>query len=135
MALVWVVLLVLSLLISSCLSMKKRVFTTVLLSSNRSYKRSLVSCILLHRIFNICSSFHSQIEVVRKLFTLNGFPSHMFDHLVRCFLNNIFEPKPTVHTVPKKVIYFCLHFTGSHSLQIRNQITRLCNAAYAHLNI
>ena len=87
-----------------------------------AYKRSLVSC-LLHRIFNLCSTyenFHAQLEVVRKLFNLNGFPSHMFDHLVRRFLDNMFEPKPTVHTVPKKIIYFCLPFTGSHSLQIRN---------------
>ena len=102
-----------------------------------AYKRSLVSC-LLYRIFNLCSSyenFHIQLEVIRKLFNLNGFPSHMFDHLAHCFLNKIFEPKPPVHTVPKKVVYFCLPFTGSHSLQIRSQITRLCNAAYPHLNI
>ena len=59
----------------------------------------------------------------------------MFDHLVRRFHHNMFDPKPTVYTVPKKIVYFCLPFTGSHSLQIRNQITRLCNAAYSHLNI
>ena len=59
----------------------------------------------------------------------------MFDQLVRRFLNNIFEPKPVVHTAPKKTVYFCLPFTGSHSLQIRTQITRLCNAAYLYLNI
>ena len=59
----------------------------------------------------------------------------MFDHLVRRFLNNIFEPKPTIHTARKKINYFCLPFTGSDSLQIRTQITRLCNAAYPHLNI
>ena len=60
--------------------------------------------------------------------SLNGFPSHMFDHLAHRFLNKIFEPKPPVHTVPKKVVCFCLPFTGgSHSLQIRTQITRLCN--------
>ena len=102
-----------------------------------AYKRSLVSC-LLHRIFNLCSNyenFYVQLEVVRKLFNLNGFPSHMFDQLVRRFLNKIFEPKPVVHTAPKKTVYFCLPFTGSHSLQIRTQITRLCNAAYPHLNI
>ena len=102
-----------------------------------AYKRSLVSC-LLHRIFNLCSNyenFHVQLEVVRKLFNLNGFPSHMFDQLVRRFLNNIFEPKPVVHTAPKKTVYFCLPFTGSHSLQICTQITRLCNAAYPYLNI
>ena len=59
----------------------------------------------------------------------------MFDHLVRRFLDNMFDPKPTVYTVPKKIVYFCLPFTSSHSLQIRNQITRLCNAAFPHLNI
>ena len=58
----------------------------------------------------------------------------MFDKLVCHFLNNLFEPKPPLFTVPKK-IYFCLPFTGSHSLQIRTQITRLCNAAYPHFNI
>ena len=102
-----------------------------------AYKRSLVFC-LLHRIFNLCSTyenFHAQLEVVRKLFNLNGFPSHMFDHLVRRFLDNMFDPKPTLYTVPTKIVYFCLPFTGSHSLQICNQITRLCNAAYPHLNI
>ncbi len=54
------------------------------------YKRFLISC-LLHRILNLCSTyvnFHVQLEIVRKLFNLNGFPSHMFDHLVRRFLNN-----------------------------------------------
>ena len=53
----------------------------------------------------------------------NGFPSHMIDQLVRRFLNKIVEPKPVVHTAPKKTVYFCLPFTGSHSLQIRTQIT------------
>ena len=101
------------------------------------YKRSLVCC-LLHRIFHLCSSygnFHAQLEVVRKLFNLNSFPTYMFDQLVRRFLNNLFEPKPPVLTVPKKIVCFCLPFTGSHSLQIRTQITRLCSAAYPHLDI
>ena len=59
----------------------------------------------------------------------------MFDHLVHRFLDNMFDPKPTLYTVPKKIVCFCLPFTGSHSLQICNQITRLCNAAYPHLHI
>jgi hypothetical protein len=62
-----------------------------------------------------------------------GFPSHMFDRLVHRFLNKIFEPKPPIHRVPKKVVYF-LPFTGSHSIQIRTQINRLCgNAAYLNI--
>jgi hypothetical protein len=38
----------------------------------------------------------------------------MFENLVHRFLNKIFEPKPPIHTVPKKVVYFCHPFTGSH---------------------
>ena len=70
-----------------------------------------------------------------KIFTSsNGFPSHMFERITRRFLNNTFDPKPSVQTVPKKIIYFCLPFTGIHSLQIRTQINHLCNAAFPHLD-
>ena len=55
--------------------------------------------------------------------------SHMFKRITRRFLDNTFDPKPSVQTVPKKIIYFCLPFTGIHSLQIRTQINRLCNAS------
>ena len=97
-----------------------------------TYKRCLVSCFI-HRIFNLCLSyenFHIQLEVVRNLFKLNGFPSHMFERITRRFLDNTFDLKPSVQTVPKKIIYFCLPFTGIRSLQIRTQINRLCNAAF-----
>ena len=69
-------------------------------------KRSLVSC-LIHRIFNLCSNdenFHAQLEVVRKLCNMNGFTSHMFDQIVRRFLNNIFKPKSNVYAVLKKMV-------------------------------
>jgi hypothetical protein len=69
------------------------------------------------------------------MFILNGFPCHMFDRCVRTFLNKVFQPKLPVHTVPKKIIYFCLPFTGTHSLQIRTQINRLCRASFPHLDI
>ena len=102
-----------------------------------THKQNLVSC-LIHRIFNLCSSyenFHTQLEVVRKLFNLNGFPSHMFYRIVRPFLDHTFDPKPTVLIAPKKIIYLCLPFTGIHSLQIRTQTSRLCNAAFPRLDI
>ena len=99
-------------------------------------KRCLVSC-LIQRIFNLCSSsknYHTQLEVVRNLLKLNDFPSHMFERITRRFLDNTFDPKPSVQTVPKKIVYFCLPFSGIHSLQIRPQINRLCNAAFPHLD-
>ena len=101
-----------------------------------THKQNLVFC-LIHRIFNLCSSYenlNTQLEVVRKLFNLNGFTFHMFDRIVRRFLDHTFDPKSPVLTALRK-IYFCLLFTGIHSLQIRTQISRLCNAAFPHLDI
>ena len=89
-----------------------------------TYKQNLVSC-LIHRIFIFCSSyenFHTQLKVVRKLFNLNGFPSHMFDRIVRRLLDHTFDPKPPVLTAPKKIIYCYLPFIVIHSLQIRADI-------------
>ena len=87
-----------------------------------AYKRSLVSC-LLPRIFNLCSShenFHAQLEVVRKLLNVNGFPSHMFDHLVRL---NIFERKTTVYTFPRKIVYFYSLFPWGEGFGVTYSIT------------
>ena len=70
----------------------------------------------------------------KEIIQLEWFP-HSHVRFVRHFLNNLFEPKPPLFTAPKKIVYFCLPFTGSHSLQIRTQITRLCSAAYPHPNI
>ena len=58
----------------------------------------------------------------------------MFKRITRRFLDNTFDPKPSVQTVPKEIIYFCLSFTGIHSLQIRTQIDRLCNGVFPHLD-
>ena len=80
------------------------------------YKRSLVSS-LIHRFFSLCSNYEN------------------FDRCVRTFLENVSQPKPAIHSAPKKVLYFSLPYTGAHSLQIRTQISRLCSSAFPHLNI
>jgi hypothetical protein len=88
---------------------------------------------LLYRFFSICSSyenFHVQLELFRKVFNRNGYPTRLFDRRVRVFLDKVFQPKAVVHSVPKKVMYFCLPFTGLHSLQILTQISRLRSSAF-----
>ena len=57
------------------------------------------------------------------------------DSCVRTFLDKVSQPRPIVHSVSKKVLYFSLPYTGKHSLQIRTQISRLCSFAYPHLDI
>jgi hypothetical protein len=101
------------------------------------YKRSLVSS-LIHRFFSLCSNyenFHAQLELYRQILNKNCYPTRLFDRCVRTFLENVSQPKPAVHSAPKKVLYFSLPYTGAHSLQIRTQISRLCSSAFPHLNI
>ena len=43
-----------------------------------------------------------------------------------------FQPKELIHSVSRKVVFFCLPYTGTHSLQIRTQIQRLCSVAFPH---
>ena len=59
----------------------------------------------------------------------------MFDFIVRRFLDNFFQPKPPILIAAKRILYFSLLFTGTHFLQIRTQISRLCSAAIPHQNI
>ena len=87
-----------------------------------TYKRNLVSCLINQSFLCSYENFHTQFEVVRKLIKSNGFPSHMFDRIFRCFADQTFGPEPPILTASKKIIYFCLPFTGIHSLQIRTQV-------------
>lgn len=101
-----------------------------------TYKKGLIST-LLNRYFKICSSFenfHVEIEKFRKIFNRNGYPTQLYDKCVRVFLDKIYKPAPKSFNVPKKVMYFCLPFTGLHSLQIRTQIQKLCSSAYPHID-
>ena len=93
---------------------------------------------LVHRFYNICSkyvNFQAQLESFRQILNHNCYPTRLFDSCVRTFLDNVSQPKPIVHSVSKKVLYFSLPYAGKHSLQIRTQISRLCSSAYPHLNI
>ena len=80
-------------------------------------------------------TFTLRLELYRQILNRNGYPTRLFDFCVRTFLDKMFNPKPAVHLAAKKVLYFCLPYTGSHSLQIRTQISRLCSSAFPHLNI
>ena len=101
------------------------------------YKCNLISS-LVHRLYNICSNyenFQTQLESLRQILNRNSYPTRLFYSCVRTFLDKVSQPKPIVHSVSKKVLYFSLPYTGKHSLQIRTQISRLCSSAYPHLNI
>ena len=101
-----------------------------------NYKKGLVLS-LLNCYFNVCSTyitFHSELDNFKELFSLNGYPRNFLDNRIRRFLDK-FSPIPKVSLAPKKIMYFCLPFTGQHSLQIRTQIHKLCSHAFPHISI
>lgn len=93
--------------------------------------------ILYFLIFNLWCRYkdiHSQLKFAKKLFNLTGFCSHIFDCILHGFLIKIFLPKLPTATVPKKVMYFCLPFTGSHSPNSHaNQLSS--QSCVSHLNV
>ena len=103
-----------------------------------SYKRGLVYT-LVNRYFKICSSyhlFHSELLNLKKLLLNNGYPDTFLDSCIRVFLDKLFSPPTRNSNTPDKtVLNFSLPFTGSHSLQIRTQIAKLCSSAFPHFTV
>ena len=103
-----------------------------------AYKRDLVYT-LLNRYFKICSSYHlhhSELIYLKKLFVNNGCPEIFLERCIRVSLNKLFSlPTRNSNMPDKTVINFSLPFTGSHSLQIRTQIAKLCSSAFPHFTV
>ena len=70
-----------------------------------------------------------------KFFSQRGYLTPLIDNCIRTFLDKIFSPKPPVHSCSKKILFFCIPYTGQHSLQIRTQLHKLLSKAYPHISI
>ena len=103
-----------------------------------TYKKGLLLS-LISRYFNICSSYHSfhcaELQNFKQIFSLNGYPTSLIDNSIRTFLDKIFSSKPLVHSCSKKILFFCISYTGQHGLQIRTQLHKLLSKAYPHIFI
>ena len=52
------------------------------------------------------------------------------------FLDKLFSPPRWNSNTPDKTVVNCsFPFTGSHSLQIRNQMTKICSSAFPHVTV
>ena len=65
----------------------------------------------------------------------NGYPSKFLDNCLRNFFDKIFCPASTTTSVPKRIIFFTLPFTGQHSLQIRKQVAKLFASAFPQIQL
>ena len=75
------------------------------------------------------------MENFKKTFSSNGYPKALIDSCIKTFPDRIYNTKDKVHTCSKKIVYFCLPFTGHHGLHIRSQLSKVLASAYPHISI
>ena len=70
---------------------------------------------LVFRAYNICctwSNFDMEINRLKSFFTTNGYPTHLFESIVKRFLNDKLTPKPSPTNVVDQIkCYFTLSRT------------------------
>ena len=116
----------------------KPTFTGVLTNFIRfTYRKGLI-CSLLNRCFRICSTyptFSYELEKLKSIFISNAFPARRIYSCFNLFLHKVSSPLPKPFTVPKRLIYFSLPFTGLHFLQIQTQLRKLFSSAFPQITI
>ena len=71
---------------------------------------------LLHRCFNITSSyekFNNEINALKQIFKLNGYPIQFIDRCIKQFLQKLYVTKAIQDTVNKKQLLIILPFLGA----------------------
>ena len=120
---------------------RKPTFTVLLTNFNSfipfTYKKGLIYSVL-NRCFRICSTYPTflcELEKLKRIFISNAFPARLVDSCFNSFLHKVSLPIPKRFTVPKRLIYFSLAFTGIHFLQIQTQLRKLFLSAFPHITI
>jgi hypothetical protein len=101
--------------------------TNYLSSTPSRYKLNSIRT-LIHRAYKISSSFvffHNDMQFLRSFFKNNCFPVHLFERFLRNFFNDIFQPKPTTLSAPKKDIFMSLPFVDYRSKALEQEIVNL----------
>ena len=99
-----------------------------------TYKIGLVH-ILLFQFFKICSSmenFHIEVGHLRSIFKCNNYLVNIIDPCIKKFLDKLYIPKQIVLTVPKRELLVVLPFSGTFSLNLRNNICINLLASHYH---
>ena len=118
---------------------RKKTFTCLGLNyfSHCPFSFKLNSCkTLISRAYTICSTwikFHEEISFLKSYFKKNCYPSHMFDNIVKNFLECIFKPKPVTLNVPKKQMYVSLPYMGNSSNYVKRELTLILSNLYPYV--
>ena len=70
------------------------------------------------------SKFHLEVAKLKEILLKNGYPRKIIDACVFKFLNNVFEPKSVILTVPTKQLFIVLLFMGNVSGVIKIELSK-----------
>ena len=91
---------------------------------------------LLFRAFSLSSNwkmFHNEINFLKSYFNNNSYPAHIFENVIRKFLDQIFRPKINTYNVPKKQMYVSLPFTVNYN-DIKHKLTNVLLEIYPYVD-
>ena len=107
---------------------RKKTFTGLGLNffSHCSFSIKLNSCkTLLFRAFSLSSNwakFNEEVSFLRNYFVRNCYLSHLFEKIIKEFLDQIFIPKAVTYNVPKKPMYVSLPYSFN-SDHVKRELT------------
>ena len=91
---------------------------------------------LLSRAFSLCSNwlkFHEEVSFLKSYFNKNCYPASIFERQIKDFLNNMFCPKPSISTVPKKIMYVSLPFMNN-TPSLQKELNSVLNKLYPYVD-
>ena len=80
---------------------------------------------LLHFCFNITSlfeKFHNEINALKQIFELNGYPIQFIGWYIKQFLQKLHVTKATQDTVNKKQLFIVVPFLVVQSFLVRKRL-------------
>ena len=119
---------------------RKRTFTGLGLNffSHCSFSFKLNSCkTLLFRAFSLSSNwakFNEEVSFLRNYFMENCYPSHLFEKIIKEFLDRIFIPKAVTYNVPKKLMYVSLPYSFN-SDHVKRELTAGLTNLYPYVKL
>ena len=92
---------------------------------------------LIHRAYNICSSYaslHNKFETLKTFFEHNGYPRNLFYSQLRNFLEKRFSKPINNQPTIKDPIYLSLPYFGSQSDKLKIELRKLLGKFFPNEN-
>ena len=93
---------------------------------------------LLHRAYNICSSYnslHLEFSFLINFFQCNGFPKLLLEQQINKFLCKKYTTNDVLAQVPRKTIFFSMLYFGHKSVVLKIKLLELINDFFPHLDV